>query len=90
MRIQNGGIFREIDEKDFGKFQQKGWTKVLKNPIQEKKEEIKKEEIKKEEVIIPVVHKDIIDDTMNEVLGEFNLDIPAKPKPKVKPKAKKK
>ena len=85
MRIQNGGIFREIDSKDFGKFQQKGWTKVIDEPIQEKKEEIKKEE-----VIIPVVHKDIIDDTMNEVLGDFNLDMPAKPKPKQKPKAKKK
>lgn len=77
MRIENGGIFREIDEKDFGKFQQKGWTKVIKT---EKVEE------KKEEIVAPVKHKDIIDDAMDEVLGEFNLDVPAKPKPKAKKK----
>lgn len=76
MRIENGGIFREIDEKDFGKFQQKGWTKVIKT---EKVEE-------KEEIVVPVKHKDIIDDAMDEVLGEFNLDVPAKPKPKAKKK----
>ena len=79
MRIQNGGIFREIDEKDFGKFQQKGWTKVIKTEkVEEKKE--------KEEIVVPVKHKDIIDDAMDEVLGEFNLDVPAKPKPKAKKK----
>ena len=78
MRIQNGGIFREIDEKDFGKFQQKGWTKVIKTE--------KVEEKKEEETVVPVKHKDIIDDAMDEVLGEFNLDVPAKPKPKAKKK----
>ena len=78
MRIENGGIFREIDEKDFGKFQQKGWTKVIKTE--------KAKEKKEEEIVIPVKHKDIIDDAMDEVLGEFNLDTPAKPKPKVKKK----
>ena len=77
IQIENGGIFRKINEKDFGKFQQKGWTKVLKNPVQEKKEE---------EIVVPVKHKDIIDDAMDEVLGEFNLDVPAKPKPKAKKK----
>lgn len=88
MRIQNGGIFREIDSKDFGKYQQKGWTKVTDEPVQ--KEE-KKEEIKQEEIIVPIKHKDIIDDTMDEVLGEFNIGIeetPAKPKPKAKPRKK--
>ena len=85
MRIQNGGIFRNIDEKDFGRYQQKGWTKVVQDVIQEK--EIKKEEIPEEEAIETIKHKDIIDDTMDEVLGEFNL-IPAKPKPKAKTKKK--
>lgn len=85
MRIQNGGIFRNIDEKDFGRYQQKGWTKVVQDVIQEK--EIKKEEIQEEEVIETIKHKDIIDDTMDEVLGEFNLT-PAKPKPKAKTKKK--
>lgn len=78
MRIENGGIFREIDEKDFGKFQQKGWTKVIKTE--------KVEEKKEEEIVVPVKNKDIIDDAMDEVLGEFNLDVPAKPKPKAKKK----
>ena len=78
MRIENGGIFREIDEKDFGKFQQKGWTKVVKTE--------KVEEKKEEEIVVPVKNKDIIDDAMDEVLGEFNLDVPAKPKPKAKKK----
>lgn len=86
MRIQNGGIFREINEKDFGRFQQKGWTKVINEPVKVQKEEII---VAKEEIIVPTKHKDIIDDAMDEVLGEFNLDIPAKPKPKIKPKAKK-
>lgn len=80
MRIQNGGIFRNIDEKDFGRYQQKGWTKVI-------KEVVKKEETQKEEIIEPIRHKDIIDDAMDEVLGEFNLT-PAKPKPKAKIKKK--
>ena len=53
MKIRKDGIYKTIDSKDFGLFQQSGWEKVITEPIVEpepiKTEELIKEEVKVEE-----------------------------------------
>ena len=46
MQIKKDGIYRTIDSKDFGLFQQSGWEKVVTEPI------VKSEPIKVEEPVV--------------------------------------
>ena len=58
MKIRKDGIYKTIDSKDFGLFQQSGWEKVVVEPIVEPKP-IKKE-VKIEEPTIepePIVEE---------------------------------
>lgn len=71
MRIKNGGVYRDIDERYFQQFRNKGWEKV--EEIKQKKEEPKKEKPKKEEPKI-------------ELEEDILSDIEEAPKPKTKKK----
>lgn len=59
MKIRKGGIYKTIDNKDFGIFQASGWEKVIID-IEPKKEKVKVKE--PEPVVKEVVEEPKIDE----------------------------
>lgn len=66
MKIRKDGIYKSIDSKDFGLFQQSGWEKVINEPLP-KLEEVKVEPEIEDEPIKEVVQDEPIEEIVDEM-----------------------
>ena len=66
MRIRKGGIFKQIDSKDFGIWQRLGFEKVIEKTLP-KLEDVKVEPVVKDEPIKEVVQDEPIDEIVDEM-----------------------
>lgn len=74
MQIKKDGIFRTIDSKDFGIYQQSGWGKVIVEPLP-KLEEAKVESVIEDEPIAEVVDEEPIKE-VEQPIGEIVDEMP--------------
>jgi len=73
MQIKKDGIFRTIDSKDFGIYQQSGWEKVIVEPLP-KLEDVKVEPVVEDEPIAEVVDEEPIKEvaqSVDEIVDEM-------------------
>ena len=66
MQIKRGGIFKNIDPKEFGIWQKAGFEKVINEPLQ-KLEEKKVEPIIEDEPIREVIQDEPIEEIVDEM-----------------------
>ena len=77
MQIKRGGIFKNIDPKEFGIWQKAGFEKVVNEPLQ-KLEEVKP--IVKDEPIVEIVDEEPIKEIVQDEPIEPIMDEMPKPK----------
>jgi len=75
MKIRKGGIFKSIDNKDFGIYQAQGWEKVIVEPLP-KLEDVKVEPVIKDEPIEEVIDKPIKEVVQDEPIDEIVDEMP--------------
>ena len=70
MRIRKGGIYKQIDPKDFGIYQRLGFEKVIEKTLP------KLEDIEKEPEIVdePIAEPVVIDEPIKEVVQDEPID----------------
>lgn len=75
MRIRKGGIYKQIDPKDFGIYQRLGFEKVIEKTLP-KLEDVKVEPVVKDEPIAEVIDEPIKEVVQDEPIEEIVDEMP--------------